>query len=395
LWAAVADNEILPPESAGAIIDAFVRKGAIWLVGSHADNSVTVWDYTHNVLVASLKGHTAHDENPTVDRARLDIEGRRLISAIGDHTARVWDIETGTELSHVAVAPGSSMIYDIGFSRDGKLAYATADALYIWEVESGKIVSVIRPQGNETSAQTYCASFNPPASQIVTATDGETRIWDVATGKALRTLADQWLECARYSPDGQRIAVVPTHGETVEILDSNTGSAVASLIGHTHFINDLDYSFDGRFILTTSEDSTARVWNAQSGRQPRIMTDVGGMFRARFSDDSRKVLTQSGGPAFMKISGAGTEPWRGRLWPVFADTAAMLVDSKIAVPRCLTRDQRIASFIDPDPPAWCIEAGKWPYDSPAWQAWLKYTRVHLHPPRPDTPEWKTWLGPRK
>ena len=286
IWAVVADNEILPaPRFEGKIIRAFVQKDAVWLVVMEDDNSVTVWDYTHDALIASLKGHTAHT-NSTTSRARLDPQGRRLITSIGDHTARIWDLETGNEISRVAVDPHSSMINDIGFSQDGKLAYATADNLYVWEVGSGKVVNVIRPRVGDT----YCASFNPEGTEIAAATGAETNIWNVATGKAQRELTREPLSCLRYSPDGRHITVVPRYGQVATILDAKTGTAVASLVGHSHFINDLEYSPDGSLILTTSEDSTARLWNAETGQQIRVLTDVGGMFRARFSSDGKKVL---------------------------------------------------------------------------------------------------------
>jgi hypothetical protein len=239
------------------------------------------------------------------------------------------------------------------------------------------------------------ASFNPDATEIAAAAYAETRIWDVATGKAKRELTKAWLDIVRYSPDGRRIAVVKDHGETADILDAKTGAIITSLVGHTHFIDTLEYSSDGSLILTTSEDSTARLWNAQTGQQIRVLTDIGGMFRAHFSPDGKTVLTESGGPAFMKLQGNGTEPWRGRLWLVFADAATMVEDAKARLPRCLTRAQRVAAFLDPEPPAWCIEMEKWPYATQDWKDWLKYKHTAANPPLPDTPEWKNWVSARK
>jgi tetratricopeptide (TPR) repeat protein/WD40 repeat protein len=381
IWAFVADNEILPAQRFdGKIISAFVQKDAVWLVVMEDDNTVTVWDYTHNSLIASLKGHSAHHDS-TTSRARIDSQGRRLITSIGDSTARIWDLETGNELSRVAVDPHSSMIYDIGFSRDGKLAYAAADSLYVWEVESGKIVNIIRPGGGDT----HCASFNPDATEIVAATGAETNIWNVATGKVLRNLTKDSLDCARYSPDGRHITVVPKYGEVANILDAKTGAVITSLVGHNHFIHDLEYSPDGSLILTTSEDSTARLWNAETGQQISVLTDVGGIFRARFSPDGKKVLTESGGPAL-------AAPWRGRTWSLFADAAAMMDRAKAQAPRCLTGDQRVAAFLDREPPAWCVEMEKWPYQTQEWKDWLKYTRANASPPLPDAAQWQHWMA---
>jgi len=95
------------------------------------------------------------------------------------------------------------------------------------------------------------------------------------------------------------------------------------------------------------------------------------MAQLHFTPDGSKVLTESGGPGFSALSGEGTEPWRGRLWPVFADLNGMIDGAKAAVPRCLTREERLAAFLSPEPPAWCVELEKWPYVGKDWRNWLK------------------------
>jgi hypothetical protein len=59
--------------------------------------------------------------------------------------------------------------------------------------------------------------------------------------------------------------------------------------------------------------------------------------------------------------------------------------AKRAAPRCLTAEQRQASFfLAPAPPAWCIEMAKWPYHAAAWKAWLTDRRAGKNPPLPTT-----------
>ena len=38
------------------------------------------------------------------------------------------------------------------------------------------------------------------------------------------------------------------------------------------------------------------------------------------------------------------------------------VRDKAEVPRCLTPEQRRSLFLAPEPPRWCIDMHKWPYD---------------------------------
>jgi hypothetical protein len=52
-----------------------------------------------------------------------------------------------------------------------------------------------------------------------------------------------------------------------------------------------------------------------------------------------------------------------RGWRIFPSTQSLVEHAKEIIPRGLTREQRHQVFLDPDPPAWCIEMDKWPYQS--------------------------------
>jgi hypothetical protein len=47
-----------------------------------------------------------------------------------------------------------------------------------------------------------------------------------------------------------------------------------------------------------------------------------------------------------------------------------------------------------EPPAWCIEMKKWPYQTQDWKGWLRFKRANANPPLPGTPEWEPWRAAR-
>jgi hypothetical protein len=165
--------------------------------------------------IAVLSGHEEF-----VESAAYSPDGRRIVTASNDKTARIWDAATGAQL---AVLSGHD-----GFVRS--------------------------------------AAYSPDGRRIVTASDDKTaRIWDAATGAQLAVLSGHGgtVASAAYSPDGRRI-VTASYDKTARIWDAATGAQIAVLSGHEGLVESAAYSPDGRRIVTASEDKTARIWDART-----------------------------------------------------------------------------------------------------------------------------------
>lgn len=54
--------------------------------------------------------------------------------------------------------------------------------------------------------------------------------------------------------------VTGSHDETARAWDAWTGDCLGTIIGHSGRLNTVHASSDGRVIVTTSDDMTARVW---------------------------------------------------------------------------------------------------------------------------------------
>ena len=81
---------------------------------------------------------------------------------------------------------------------------------------------------------------------------------------------------------------------TARIWDAETGRQVALLEGHTGFVSSAVFSLDGRHVLTESAgDKSARIWDATTGRQVALLD--GDVWSAVLSPDGKHVVTASGG----------------------------------------------------------------------------------------------------
>jgi WD40 repeat protein len=207
----------------------------------------------------------------------------------------------------------SCRILTIAFSPDGKyLAGAGEDGVvWVWETATGERKRLMT---NHTSAINQ-VSFSPQGRYIVSAgADGQAILWDWnADQNAMnpRSLPheERPVGSSIFSPgEGEYIVTTSerhVQGQTFSRVEAgeawvwktSTGEKVASLTGHTGVITSVEFSPDGKYILTASSDSTARVWDwksEQMNSHPAILSGhTDGLRGARFSPDGQYVLTFS------------------------------------------------------------------------------------------------------
>src|SRR6266508_2655605 len=72
------------------------------------------------------------------------------------------------------------------------------------------------------------------------------------------------------SADGKRFATTGENG-TPTVWETDTGTRLLTLRGHTGEVNGIAFSPDGSLLATTGSDRTARLWDAASGRQVHVL----------------------------------------------------------------------------------------------------------------------------
>jgi WD40 repeat protein len=111
------------------------------------------------------------------------------------------------------------------------------------------------------------SDFNPSGQLLASAgRDGTVQIWDLRTGRALRTLsghAGPVLSVA-FHPGVQLLAAAAEDG-TVILWDFNTGKDLLTLKGHEGPVRFVAFRADGRRLFSTGDDATAREWDMASG----------------------------------------------------------------------------------------------------------------------------------
>ncbi|QJW93766.1 WD40 repeat domain-containing serine/threonine protein kinase [Frigoriglobus tundricola] len=102
-----------------------------------------------------------------------------------------------------------------------------------------------------------------------------------------------FVRSASFGPDGTRVVTASEDG-TARVWDAATGREQAVLKGHTSFVRSASFSPDGTRVVTASEDGTARVWDAATGREQAVLKGrTSTVESASFSPDGTRVVTAS------------------------------------------------------------------------------------------------------
>lgn len=229
--------------------------------------------------------------NDAVLSARFSPDGRTMVTASADGSARVWDAWTGRQL--LELRHNGAVRYAEFSPDERRIVTASEDATArVWDARTGQPVTPFLRH----RAKVRRASFSPDGSQIVTASaDATAQIWDSRTGAAatppLRHA--KYVIDAVYSPDGRRIAT-SSEDDTCWIWDARTGGRLTGPLRHDGNVWSARFSPDGTRVVTASGDNTARVWDARTGQPVTGPLKHGQMVNfASFSPDGTRVVTAS------------------------------------------------------------------------------------------------------
>ncbi len=93
-----------------------------------------------------------------------------------------------------------------------------------------------------------------------------------------------------FSPDGKRI-VTGSLDATAKVWDAQSGKELLTLKGHSSSVMSVAFSPDGTRIVTGSTDGTAKVWDAQSGKELLTLSMGSSVNSVAFSPDGRRIVT--------------------------------------------------------------------------------------------------------
>ena len=196
-------------------------------------------------------------------------DGTRIVTGSQDRTAKVWDARTGDGPARPQGAHGrGASAWRSARTARGSSPAVTTGRRRCGTRGRGRALLALKGHTGVVSS----ASFSPDGTRIVTGSDGPDGegVGRAGPGAELLTLkghTDRGASAWR-SARTARASSPASEDETAKVWDAQTGRRAARPSRGTRARSiGVSFSPDGTRIVTGSGDKTAKVWDARTGRR--------------------------------------------------------------------------------------------------------------------------------
>ncbi|XP_032526138.2 U4/U6 small nuclear ribonucleoprotein Prp4 [Danaus plexippus] len=225
------------------------------MASSGYDGSVFLWNFVSESPLASLPGHGP----ARVSRVEFHPSGRYLAATVFDHSWRLWDLETQTEVLHQE--GHAKPVYSVAFQCDGSLAVTGGMDSFgrVWDLRTGRCVMFLEGHLGPVLG----VDWAPAGHQLATAAaDHQAKIWDLRRRSSIYTIPahTHLISDIRYQRTQGHFLLTSSYDHSAKLWSNPAWHPLRTLSGHDNKVMSCDISPDNKYIATSSYDRTFKLW---------------------------------------------------------------------------------------------------------------------------------------
>jgi len=268
--------------------------------GGHNTGGLGVLDIATGKLISQMREH----EPGLIDGAAFSPDLNWVASGGRDHgwTFRVWNALTG-KVKLTVHTPWAAH-YEIGFGPKSDTIISRTEVPIrghaIWDIATGEEILSPKTAIDERNWAITRDGLHLASCDYA----GNVRVWDTKTGNELRKWkahADPGMgaltahdnECMDYSADGKHL-VTGGLDRLIKLWNPDAGKLERVFSGHPGMVMGVHFTPDQRRLISQARDGTVRIWDVANGKQLLSLTDplLNGVYilRVGVSRDGRRVI---------------------------------------------------------------------------------------------------------
>ncbi len=231
---------------------------------------IGVFDSDGPGRIVSLREVDTNTAESTGYLLAIDAAAARAAVRLTDNRVRVVSLADGSEITTLRTAASPK---GAAFSPDGEqLAVVTYSLLESFDVDSGeRLLSIDHPHEFQMDVPLIRSwvEFLGSDTLISNSVFGPPIVWDLATGRGLRSYANSRL--LRAPPDvsidlGLLLSELEFENAPA-LYDLFSGERLRTFTGHADTLTFMSLASEGRLAVSSSRDGTTRLWDAATGEQ--------------------------------------------------------------------------------------------------------------------------------